>query len=73
MEYGLWDQIRVDHGKEWCLMLYINGTLSYLRGNTSKVPHLQTSSTKVQCHTIISLNGVNLYVWRGREGRDRRR
>lgn len=54
MEYGLWDQIRVDHGKEWCLMLYINGTLSHLRGNTSKLPHLQTSSTKV--HTTISLS-----------------
>uniref|UniRef100_A0A1X7TF83 Uncharacterized protein n=1 Tax=Amphimedon queenslandica TaxID=400682 RepID=A0A1X7TF83_AMPQE len=21
IEYGLWDQIRVDHGKEWSLML----------------------------------------------------
>lgn len=64
MEYGLWDQIRVDHGKEWCLMLYINGTLSHLRGNTAKVPHLQTSSTKV--HTIISLS--LMYREGGREG-----
>lgn len=37
MEYGLWDQIRVDHGKEWCLMLYINGTLSHLRGKYIKI------------------------------------
>ena len=23
MEYGLWDQIRIDQGKEWILMLFI--------------------------------------------------
>ena len=45
--FGLWDQLRVDHGREWCLMLYINSTLSHLRGDSSKQPHLQTSSTKV--------------------------
>ena len=38
-EYGLWDQIKVNHGKEWCLMLYVNDVLSHLRGNCSRSPH----------------------------------
>ena len=53
--FGLWDQIRIDKGKEWYLMLYINSTLSHLRGTTSKPPHLQTSSTKVVAPTHIAV------------------
>ncbi len=45
--YGLWDQLRVDHGKEWYLMLYIQETLSHLRNDASKPPHTQSSSTLV--------------------------
>lgn len=48
--YGIWDQIRVDHGREWYLMLFINESIAHLRGNTSKQPHMQTSSTKVCLH-----------------------
>ncbi|XP_019859201.1 PREDICTED: uncharacterized protein LOC109587405 isoform X2 [Amphimedon queenslandica] len=43
-EYGLWDQIRVDQGKEWYLMLFIQEQLAHLRHNTQRPPHLQTSS-----------------------------
>lgn len=46
--FGLWDQIRVDKGREWYLTLYVNNTLSHLRGDTCKPPHFQTSSTKVR-------------------------
>ncbi len=31
--YGLWDQVRVDHGKEFYLMLYVQEILAQLRTN----------------------------------------
>lgn len=45
--YGLWDQIRVDHGREWYLMLFIQQQLAQLRNNVTKPPYIQTSSKKV--------------------------
>ena len=47
MEYGLWDQIRIDQGKEWILMLFIQECLANLRHNTSRAPHLQSTSKQV--------------------------
>ena len=47
LEYGLWDQFRTDYGKEWNLMLYINESLSHMRNDPSRPPHLQTSSKQV--------------------------
>ena len=47
-EYGIWDQIRVDQGKEWVLMLFIQEELSHLRRNTSCDPHLQSTSKQVR-------------------------
>lgn len=46
--YGLWDQLRVDHGKEWTLMLFAQEQMAHLRGNCSRAPHLQTSSKQVR-------------------------
>jgi hypothetical protein len=46
LTYGLWDQVRVDKGREWYLSLYINETLSSHRYCTRKPPHLQTTSKK---------------------------
>ncbi len=43
----LWDQLRVDKGKEWYLSLFVNEKLSCHRYYTRKLPHLQTSSKKV--------------------------
>lgn len=43
LQYWLWDQIRVDHGKEWHLMLYVQEKLAHLRYNTQRAPHLQTT------------------------------
>ena len=45
--YGMWDQLRVDQGKEWYLMLFVQEQLAHLRYNTSRAPHLQTTSKKV--------------------------
>ena len=47
LEYGLWNQVRVDHGREWNLSLFVQEQLSDLRYNKEKAPHLQTPSTMV--------------------------
>lgn len=53
LQYGLWDQIRTDQGKEWNLMLFVNEKLSHLRNDCSKPPHLQSSSKQVRLHYFI--------------------
>ena len=53
--YGLWDQVRIDKGKEWYLTLSVVAALSDYRHNTTKPSYLQTSSTKVcRCNSIAS-------------------
>ncbi|CAL9707210.1 unnamed protein product [Knipowitschia caucasica] len=46
LEYGMWDQVRVDHGREFYLSLYMQGLLSKHRHNIQREPYLQTPSTK---------------------------
>lgn len=68
LEYGLWDQVRVDQGKEWYLMLFVQEALASHRTNIHRPPHLQSSSTKVSqcmaCKTLLTAlherNFVNL-------------
>ena len=45
-QYGMWDQVRVDHGTEFYLTLYIQGIGSHRR-NIIHAPFLQTRSTQV--------------------------
>ena len=52
----MWNQIRVDKGREWYLMLFIQQKLSLYRSDPTKPAFLQTSSTQV---TLIKLNAVN--------------
>ena len=47
LEYGIWDQVCVDHGMEWILTLFVQEQLAHLRRNISRPPHLQTSSKQV--------------------------
>ena len=47
-EQGIWQQIRVDHGKEWVLMLFVQEELAHLRRDTVKPPHCQTTSKLVR-------------------------
>ena len=47
-DFGLWDQIRVDCGREWYLMLFMQEHLSHLRNDPSKPPHLRSSSKNVR-------------------------
>lgn len=54
MEHGIWDQVRVDHGREWCLMLHVQEVLAKYRRDASKPPHRQTSSKLViNCNSLI--------------------
>ncbi|XP_020899410.1 uncharacterized protein LOC110238104 [Exaiptasia diaphana] len=46
LEYGLWDQVRVDCGKEFYLTLFVQETLAPHRCNTLRKPFKQTPSTK---------------------------
>ncbi|KAK7922224.1 hypothetical protein WMY93_009126 [Mugilogobius chulae] len=46
VSYGMWDQVRVDHGKEFYLCLYIQEKLSEYRYNTDRPPFLQTKSSR---------------------------
>lgn len=46
-KFGIWDQIRVDYGREWYLMLYVNQMVASMRNDTQRPPHMQTSSKQV--------------------------
>ena len=52
-EFGLWDQIRVDCGREWYLMLFVQEQLSHLRNDTPKPPHLRSLSKNVGSETLF--------------------
>ncbi|KAK5913377.1 hypothetical protein CgunFtcFv8_007915 [Champsocephalus gunnari] len=42
---GMWDQVRVDHGKEFYLSLYMQEKLAQYRQNQERQPYRQTKST----------------------------
>ncbi|KAJ8280997.1 hypothetical protein GJAV_G00062070, partial [Gymnothorax javanicus] len=46
VNHGMWDQLRVDHGREFYMCLYMQERLSGHRHNVSRPPYLQTTSTK---------------------------
>ena len=46
IQYGLCDQIRVDHGNEFYLLLYVQEQLRESRGSQDIVPYMQTPSTQ---------------------------
>ncbi|KAL2089397.1 hypothetical protein ACEWY4_014085 [Coilia grayii] len=48
LQYGMWDQVRVDHGREFYLTLYMQEMLSPYRFNLERKPYLQTQSTNVK-------------------------
>jgi len=45
LEYGLWDQLRVDHGKEFFLCIFVQELLKHYRTSERKRPWAQTPST----------------------------
>lgn len=56
-EFGLWDQVRVDQGREWYLSLFVQEKLAHLRYNATRAPHLQTSSKLVQFTKLATYIG----------------
>ena len=49
VDHGLWDQVRVDCGKEFTLILHFQDQLSHFRTDTQRLPYLQTQSKQVHC------------------------
>ena len=62
LEYGLFNQIRVDGGKEFYLILNIQEHLSNYRQNQEILPYRHTESKKVYCVSIQSSDFVILAV-----------
>ncbi len=54
--YGLWNQIRVDKGREWYLMLFVQQKLSQHRDDQRKPGFLQTPSTQVRWFRSVVCN-----------------
>ncbi|KAI4819230.1 hypothetical protein KUCAC02_004486 [Chaenocephalus aceratus] len=52
LRYGMWDQIRIDHGKEFYLTLFMQEKLADYRNNTGRQPYMQTKSTQASCFLI---------------------
>lgn len=53
-EYGLWDQLRVDHGREFYLLLFVQEKIRRQFGSSEVVPYMQTRSTEVNCKICIA-------------------
>ncbi|CAL8310910.1 unnamed protein product [Gadus morhua 'NCC'] len=53
LQHGMWDQIRVDHGREFFLTLFMQEKLAGYRNNTAREPYLQTSSTHVSWLIVL--------------------
>ena len=47
LTFGIWDEIRVDMGKEWYLMLYAQEMLATKRSDCTRPPHVQSTSRQV--------------------------
>ncbi len=47
LKFGIWDQIRVDHGREFFLMLKIQEDLQNLRFNLNRDCYVQSTSRMV--------------------------
>lgn len=46
LKFGLFDQVRVDYGKEFYLALYQQNKLANMRLNVVHPPYIQTTSTR---------------------------
>ena len=46
LKYGLWNQLRIDHGQELSLYIFVQDLLKYYCQSTEKEPWNQTTSTQ---------------------------
>jgi hypothetical protein len=56
IKHGVWDQIRVDYGTEFMLMLYLQHKLQEFHFNTKRRPFVQTSSRMVSLTVLFMKN-----------------
>ena len=38
LKYGIWDQLRMDHGREFCLVIFVQHIIVYLRADIRRAP-----------------------------------
>ena len=62
LQYGLWDQVRVDQGTEWVLMLHVHEALAVHRNCTDKPAFVASSSKKVSMTINNLCNDVGMHV-----------
>ena len=60
IQYGLWDQIRVDKGREWILMLHIQETLAHLQSTSKQVCTIVLSTMLAHLVCKESYSGTDL-------------
>ena len=67
--YGLWDQLRVDHGREFYLTLFIHEQIRRTCGSRAIVSYVQSTSKEVnlctvhaQCDLIVSIATYSVEV-----------
>jgi hypothetical protein len=59
LTYGIWDQLWVDHGKEFYLTLYVHNQLRKFYGNSQVLPSVQSPSTEtMEC--LITCNRIHV-------------
>ncbi|XP_052249306.1 uncharacterized protein LOC127857051 [Dreissena polymorpha] len=46
LKYGMWDQVRNDHGTEFYLCLYMQERNAAQRSNTARMPYIQSQSKR---------------------------
>jgi len=57
----MWDQVRVDHGTEFYLTLYMQEKNSDLRRNVNRQPYIQTESKRVSLVQIVLVVAIGHY------------
>ena len=45
LKYGIWDHVRVDHGRQFCYVMFVQQIISYLRADVRRAPFKHTTST----------------------------
>ena len=65
LQFGLWDQVWVDHGKEFYLLLYIQEQLG--RGDLTIAPYVRTTSTQNLVYRARPFQ-LGAYIAHGRKG-----
>ena len=60
LQYGLWHQLRVDHGREFYLCLFVQSEMRNNYGPSDIEPFRQTPSTQV---IFIALTSLVLIIY----------